>query len=261
MRPYHFDANATAQACVQWIRSWMQQNGNETTKVVIGISGGKDSTVVAGLLVEAIGRDRVIGVMMPNGTQADISDSIEVISHLGIKAYTVNIADAYNGLTQAITGALEQDTTPQFKTNTPARIRMTTLYGIGAMIGNSRVVNTCNRSEDVQGYSTHYGDSVGDFSPVSRLTTEEVVAIGDALGLPHHLTHKTPSDGMCGKSDEDNLGWTYHEINQIVRCNEKGPHYEKIVQKYLWNKFKIEIVQMPHFEPELPDYFLETYGV
>ena len=266
MKPYLFEAKPTAQALVQWIRTWMQQNGNDQTRIVIGISGGKDSTVVAALCVEAVGKDRVIGVMMPNGVQADIHDSQEVARHLGIQAVTVNIAAAYQGLTQAVSEGLQaigaaETVSAQYSTNTPARLRMATLYGIAGQLGNCRVVNTCNRSEDVQGYSTHYGDSVGDFSPISRLTTEEVVAIGDCLGLPSHLTHKTPSDGMCGKSDEDNRGWTYHEINRIIRCNEAGPNYDKIIQKYHWNKFKIQIVQMPHFEPGLPDFFLENFGI
>lgn len=258
MAPYSFNTENITQSCISWIQDWFAKNGNNSTKAVIGISGGKDSTVVAGLLVKALGKERVFGVLMPNGEQSDIEDSYRVVKHLGIEYKVVNIADAYHGITNALT-----DMTPnsQYKTNTPSRLRMVTLYGIGAILGNSRVVNTCNRSEDVQGYSTHYGDSAGDFAPVCRLTTEEVVAIGDHIGLPHELTHKVPSDGMCGMTDEDNLGWKYSEVNSIIRENKRGEHYDAIVKRYLNMKFKIEIIHLPAFEPNLPDYFKETFGV
>lgn len=262
MKPYIFDVAVTTEACIQWIKDWIRQNGNEQTKVIIGISGGKDSTVVAALCARALGKERVLGVMMPNKEQPDIADSQHIIAHLGIPSIEVNIHDAYQGITQAISQALpHKQLNGAYLTNTPARLRMTTLYGVCALVGNARVVNTCNRSEDAQGYSTHYGDSAGDFAPVSKLTTEEVVAIGDYLGLPYELTHKAPSDGMCGKTDEDNLGWTYHEINQIIRQNEVGEHYDAIVKRYLAMQFKLKAVQLPAFLPDLPDFFAETYGI
>lgn len=262
MKPYEFKVADVAQSCIRWIQKWMEHNGNEQTQVVIGISGGKDSTVVAALCAVALGKERVLGVMMPNGVQPDIEDSKRIVEFLQIPAVTVNIHDAYNGLTQAVSQAMPaQPLTGQYLTNTPARLRMTTLYGIGALIGNARVVNTCNRSEDVQGYSTHYGDSAGDFAPLAKLTTQEVVAIGDYLGLPHELTHKVPSDGMCGKTDEDNLGWTYQEINEVIRENKVGPHYDAIIKRYLAMQFKLHTVQLPAFKPELPDYFAEKYGI
>lgn len=262
MTPYIFNVEQQTEALVTWIRDWFSKNGNSETKAVLGISGGKDSTVVAGLLVKALGKERVIGVLMPNGVQPDIDDSLAVVRHLDIKYYTININSAFKGITEEIGSVLGSgEMTPQYKTNTPARLRMATLYGVAAQIGNCRIANTCNRSEDVQGYSTHYGDSAGDFSPLSKLTTEEVVAIGDHIGLPGNLTHKTPSDGMCGKTDEDNLGWTYAEINRVIRCNERGEHYEAIVNKYKWMKFKLEIVRIPAFMPGLPDYFAETFGI
>lgn len=258
MAPYTFNVEEITKSCIAWIQDWFVKNGNSSTKVIIGISGGKDSTVVAGLLVKALGKERVFGVLMPNGTQADIEDSYKVVEYLGIEYKVVNIADAYNGLTNALSGMVP---TPQYKTNTPSRLRMVTLYGIGAIIGNCRVVNTCNRSEDVQGYSTHYGDSAGDFAPICRLTTEEVMTIGDYIGMPEHLTHKVPSDGMCGMTDEDNLGWKYSEINKIIRLNERGEHYDAIVKRYHNMKFKLEIVHLPAFEPGLPDYFKEEFGI
>lgn len=261
---YEFNVEMQTKQLIKWIQDWIHENGNDNTKVVIGISGGKDSTVCAKLLCEALGKDRVIGIMMPNGEQKDISDSIKVCEFLDIKNYMVNISKALYNLTMDILTAMNKqprnisdsvDITSQYSTNTPARIRMTTLYGIGAMIGNCLVVNTCNLSEDVLGYSTFYGDSAGDFSLLSKLTTEEVVAIGDYLGLPYNLTHKTPSDGMCGKSDEDNLGFTYHEVNELIRNNVKGENYSKIMNKYKWNKFKTDIIRLPSYDPNLPNYF------
>ena len=203
--------------------------------------------------------------MMPNGEQKDISDSQTLVSHLKIQSFTVNISKAYEGIQSSFAEAkiikdLNNQTndsfTNVFKTNTPARLRMVTLYGIAGQIGNCRVVNTCNLSEDLVGYSTFYGDAAGDFAPINKLTTEEVVAIGDYLGLPMTLTHKAPSDGMCGKTDEDNLGFTYHEVNELARKNIKNDNYEKIIKKYKANLFKVKIINLPCYRPDLP-LFLE----
>ena len=271
-KEYAFDVEKITAEVVAWIQKWISENGNPQTKVIVGISGGKDSSVVAALMVKALGKERVIGVMMPNGEQKDISDSQTVVNHLGIENYTVNIAKAYEGIQNAFSEAGILESTGKshvnenkqtndsfssfFKTNTPARLRMVTLYGIGAQIGNCRVANTCNLSEDLVGYSTFYGDAAGDFAPINKLTTEEVVAIGDYLGLPSSLTHKAPSDGMCGKTDEDNLGFTYHEVNEIARKNTKDANYEKIIAKYKANLFKVKIIALPCYKPNLP-LFLE----
>ena len=237
-----------------WEQDWFSANGNETTKAIVGISGGKDSSVVAASLVKAIGKDRVIGVMMPNGEQKDISDSIKVCELLGIKNVTIDISKGYLPLSEEITAKLGIEPTPASTTNSPARARMLTLYDIAGRIGNCRVANTCNLSEDVLGYSTFYGDSAGDFAPLRYLTTEEVVALGDNLGLPRDLTHKTPSDGMCGKSDEDNLGFTYKEVNELVRKGVAGPNYEKILQKYKATCYKTKIINIPGYDPYLPNF-------
>lgn len=261
MFEYNFDVKKITDEVVEWIKNWLCENGNDKTKVIVGVSGGKDSSVVSALLVRAIGKERVIGVMMPNGEQKDISDSQKMVAHLGIENFTVNIESAYAGLLSAFSGAgvwEAENPAPSsvFRTNTPARLRMTTLYGIAAQIGNCRVVNTCNLSEDLVGYSTFYGDAAGDFAPVNKLTTEEVVAIGDYLALPSSLTHKAPSDGMCGKTDEDNLGFSYHEVNEIARKNKMGANAEKIISRYKANLFKVKIINLPCYRPELP-LFLE----
>lgn len=206
---------------VKWIRTQVPEGG----KAVLGISGGKDSTIAAALCVKALGADNVVGVMMPNGFQHDIEDSLDVCHYLGIVNMTINIGSIVNTLCREIDEAYDYDKccidNPMIKTNLPARIRMTTLYAVAALYPNSRVVNTCNFSEDYVGYSTKYGDAAGDFSPLGGLTVREVLAIGDALELPYSLVHKAPSDGMCGKTDEDNLGFTYEQLDNYIDGNKE----------------------------------------
>lgn len=203
---------------IEWIKNWFADKGN--APAVIGVSGGKDSTVCAALLTEALGKERVIPVLMPNGEQKDISDSREVCRILGLNPVEINIGKAYNAITEEIkekAGVAEFK--PLYTTNTPARLRMVTLYGIAAQNGGF-VCNTCNLSEDYIGYSTKWGDAAGDFSLLCRLTKTEVCQLGDELNLPEHLVHKVPSDGMCGKSDEDNLGFTYADLDKFIRNKE-----------------------------------------
>lgn len=233
---------------VNWTKSILEKN--RQTKVVIGISGGKDSSVVAAICAKAIGPENVIGVMMPNGEQKDIADSQSLIAHLGIKSTTVNIGNAFNDLCNAINLGVElsYDT----KTNLPARLRMSTLYAVAQTVGGF-VANTCNLSEDTVGYATLYGDNAGSFAPISKLTTEEVMEIGDDLGLPFELVHKVPIDGLQPKTDEDKLGFTYHEVNELIRKGIKGKNADKIMDMYRKNKFKLDIVRIPYFDPHLPN--------
>ena len=240
-----FDALRVKNDCVQWIRDFFAANGPDCNAVV-GISGGKDSSVVAALCVEALGADRVIGVLMPCGEQADIDCSLKLVNHLGIRYYTVNIQAAVEGLKAAMPADLPLST--QSVTNLPPRIRMATVYAVSQSV-NGRVANTCNLSEDWVGYSTRYGDSVGDFSPLSRLTVAEVKEIGHLLGLPYDLVEKTPIDGLCGKTDEDNLGFTYAELDRYIRTGEIDDMDKKarIDRLHRINQFKLEL--MPIFEP------------
>lgn len=233
---------------VNWTKAILEKN--HQTKVVIGISGGKDSSVVAAICAKAIGPENVIGVMMPNGEQKDIADSQILIAHLGIKSTTVNIGNAFNDLCNSMNLGVElsYDTL----TNLPARLRMSTLYAVSQTYG-AFVANTCNLSEDTVGYATLYGDNAGSFAPISKLTTEEVMEIGDDLGLPFELVHKVPIDGLQPKTDEDKLGFTYHEVNELIRKGIKGPHFEKIMDMYRKNKFKLDIVRIPYFDPHLPN--------
>lgn len=215
-----FNAKQATQECIKWIRDWFDKNGKDCN-AIIGISGGKDSTIVASLCVQALGKDRVIGVLMPNGVQADIEDSKKVCELLGIKNYTVNINNAFVFLQNSVEIGFihagdKVPVTDQSVINLPPRLRMTTLYYIAQRL-NGRVANTCNFSEEYVGYSTRWGDSCGDFAPLSNFTVTEVLAIGDELGLPDYLVHKTPSDGLCGKTDEDNLGVSYAMIDTVIR--------------------------------------------
>lgn len=243
-----------SEQIIDWIREYFKTTNGR--KAVIGISGGKDSTVAAALCVKALGKENVIGVMMPNGVQSDIEDSEKIIKHLGIDSFVVNINYAYLNLVNQIN---EHYITSQAQINMPPRLRMTVLYGVAQNIGG-RVVNTCNRSENCLSWATIWGDSVGDFAPFDLLTTEEIVAIGDELGLPYELVHKTPSDGLCGKTDEDSFGFTYNEVNQLIRKDVKGEHFDKIIKMYNGGKFKLEMIRIPHFDPKLHDYFLENYN-
>lgn len=241
-----FDAIKIKNQCVEWIRTFFAENGPDCNAVV-GISGGKDSSVVAALCVEALGADRVVGVLMPCGEQADIDCSLQLVEHLGIRHYTVNVGETVKALTSAVSSELPLST--QSVTNLPPRIRMATVYAVSQSV-NGRVANTCNLSEDWVGYSTRYGDSVGDFSPLSRLTVAEVKEIGHLLGLPHNLVEKTPIDGLCGKTDEDNLGFTYAELDRYIRTGEiDNPETKaRIDRLHRINQFKLEL--MPIFEPE-----------
>lgn len=238
----NFNTVEVKDRIIAWIREWFEQNGNGCN-AVIGISGGTDSSVVAALCVEALGKDRVIGVLMPCGEQADIDMAKLLVNHLGIINYTINIQESVQGILYRMGIPVTEQTT----TNLPARIRMATLYAVSQSM-NGRVANTCNLSEDWVGYSTRYGDSVGDFSPLSNLTKTEVKAIGYELGLPAELIEKIPSDGLCGKTDEDNLGFTYAELDKYIREGiiENIEHQEKI--EYLHNKNLFKLEPMPSFK-------------
>ncbi len=240
-----FDAARIKDECVQWIRDFFEKNG-KGCNAVVGISGGKDSSIVAALCVEALGKDRVIGVLMPCGEQPDIDKAKMLVNHLGIKHFVVNIKDAVDGLA----GAIPFDLSTQSVTNLPPRIRMATLYAV-SQSHNGRVANTCNLSEDWVGYSTRYGDSVGDFSPCSHLTVAEMKEIGLLLGLPAELVNKVPIDGLSGKTDEDNLGFTYAVLDKYIRTGEIDDPVakERIDRLHRINAFKLEL--MPAFKPKL----------
>lgn len=230
-----FNAEKISKDIINWIKDYFNAQAG-AKGAVIGISGGKDSSVTAKLLVEALGKERVFGVLMPNGEQKDISDSLRVVDILGISYKTVNIEKGYKGILDGI----GQDTLSiEAKINISPRLRMTTLYAIGATL-HYGVCGTGNKSEGFVGYTTKWGDNAFDFNPIGDLTTEEVVVIGDYLGLPYELTHKTPSDGLSDQSDEEKLGFTYKQLNDYIENGSSGDTEidEKIRFKYEYNKHK-----------------------
>lgn len=251
-----FNAKKIKDELVGWIRDWFAENGPDC-KAVIGISGGKDSTIVAALCCEALGKDRVMGVLMPCGIQSDIDVSKKIVEYLGIKSMTVNISSAVNNtLTYIMHGAYNSGDFPDFtisdqtRINLPPRIRMATLYAISQSI-NGRVSNNCNLSEDYVGYFTRWADGVGDFAPLANLTVTEVKQIGYELGLPKEFIEKVPSDGLCGKTDEDNLGFSYDTLDHYIRTGicENPVVKERIDRLYEKNKFKLQPI--PSFNDDL----------
>lgn len=238
---------------VKWLRDWFDKNGKDCN-AVIGISGGKDSSVVAALCVEALGKDRVIGVLMPDGEQADISDSYKLVNHLGIRYITININKAKGALFDAM--LFQQDgnfkvenITEQAIQNLPPRLRMSTLYLVSQCM-NGRVMNTCNLSETLLGWETRWGDAVGDVAPLANLTVQEVKQLGHELNLPVELVDKTPSDGLCGSSDEEKMGIKYSDMDKYIRtgiCDKETK--EKIDKRIKDNWFKHNPI--PSFNPEL----------
>lgn len=248
---YKFDVEKTTAELTDWVKSYFEQTASPDTKAVLGISGGKDSSVAAAICVKALGKDRVIGILMPKGEQADIDCSQLLVNTLEIENYTINIGDTVNSFTNELEKHLKL--TNQAIINTPARIRMTTVYAVAACL-NGRVVNTCNLSEDWVGYSTKFGDAAGDFSPLSTLTVTEILQVGDYLGLPYQLVHKIPIDGLCGKTDEENLGFTYAELDRYIRgitdLSDKPDLKEKIDRMHRNNLHKLQL--MPKFESGIP---------
>jgi len=239
----NFDEVEVKDRIVEWIRDFFEKNGPDCNAVV-GISGGKDSSIVAALCVEALGKDRVIGVLMPCGEQADIDMARLLVNHLGIRNYEINVKAAVDGV---LNNLKDIEISTQTRTNLPPRIRMTTLYAVSQSV-NGRVANTCNLSEDWVGYSTRYGDAAGDFSPLAKITVTEAKAIGRVLGLPEVLVDKVPIDGLCGKTDEENLGFTYAMLDRYIRegvCVDEKKK-QRIDELHERNKFKLEL--MPCFE-------------
>ena len=244
---YNFNVKKATEDCIRWIQDWFRVNG-DGCNAVIGISGGKDSSVAAALMCKALGKDRVIGVLMPCGEQFDIDYSKELCEILDIENYTINIKSAVDGIKNEIDGQFNMS--EQARVNLSPRIRMSALYAV-AQSKNGRVINTCNLSEDWVGYATRYGDGAGDMGPISKFTFQEIKEIGRYLGLPEKFVEKPPLDGLCGKTDEENLGFTYAELDVYIRTGYIADPEKKAIidRKHKMNLFKLAL--MPVFQPEL----------
>ena len=243
-----FDVYHVIDACIDWIKDYFANTNGSTA--IVGISGGKDSTVTAALLSKALGKDSVIGVLMPNGVQKDIEYSHKVCKELGIESCVLNVNPMYDYLLKEIKSFNE--IAARFVSNTPARLRMVTLYAIASNIKGSRVANTCNLSESIVGWETYGGDGFGDFSPLGLLTKTEVCEIGHALNLSSDLVDKIPDDGMCGFSDEDKFGFTYEELDMTIRHEDYcATNFEKICRMNKNSHFKHEQLKLPVFDPHL----------
>lgn len=242
----NFNALEVKNRIVVWLKEWFENNG-KGCDAVIGISGGIDSSVVAALCVEALGRNRVFGVLMPNGEQKDISDAILLVNHLGIDYRTINIHNAILAIKHEVKPALQDNWSSQTSINLPPRIRMATLYAVSQTI-NGRVMNTSNLSESWVGWDSRYGDSVGDCSPLFNLTKTEIRMIAKVLGLPDELANKTPIDGLCGKTDEESFGFSYEVLDKYIRTGEIEDMdiKAKIDAMHEKNLFKLQL--MPSFK-------------
>lgn len=249
----YFNAEATRDALVKWIADWFEQNGKDK-RAVLGISGGKDSTIVAALCARALGKERVLGVLMPNGEQKDISDSIAVCNALDIPNITINIKDYYEGAAELTLEALNgmdssiKELSEQTTINLAPRLRMTTLYAVSQTVGG-RVINTSNKSEAMTGYFTRWGDECGDMKPLINLLKNEVVAIGLTMPeIPRDLVEKAPSDGLTGKTDEDKIGFSYDALDNYLRGRgNEGDVDMKIEARIFSTMFKRKPI--PAFDP------------
>lgn len=262
------------------MKMWAEQTNAKN--FVVGISGGKDSTVVAMLLTKIFGKERVYGVMMPQREQSDLKDSMEVCDILGIHQTMVDIGDSVNAITSQIWNDRKVSgiyPSKDMEINLPARIRMSVLHAVGQCV-DGRIINTSNLSEDMVGYATQFGDNAGAYAPLQGLTVTEVIQLGDYLAkimdlndgkyytsvkqtipgvskalIPKpimgeeriiELIHKTPVDGLQAQTDEERLGFTYADLDKFIRLNEGSDEFKEMIKKkYKQNKFKLEIVQMP----------------
>lgn len=247
IRPYNFDAKKTKDEIVTWIRNYFRKNGSDCN-AVIGMSGGKDSTIVAALCCEALGKDRVFGVIMPNTAMKDSDIAVEICEYLDIDYMDINIGEAYDSLTEEL-AANDIKLSSNAATNLPARLRMSTLFMVAQSM-NGRVANTCNFSEDYIGWATLFGDGAGQFSPLGKLTVTEVKQIGYELGLPKKFIEKVPADGLTDKSDEDNFGFTYQFLDRYIRTGDFGNDTAtaaRIDKMHDANTFKL--LPMPMYKP------------
>ena len=244
---HYFNVSRHTALLIRWIKEWFDENGKDCN-AIIGLSGGKDSTIIAKLLCEAIGKDRVIGVGMPDDGQG-LNEADKIAEWLGIRFLVADISKSV----EAIKNTLDVEWSENTVQNIPPRVRMSVLFAISQTY-NGRVVNTCNLSEDYIGYATLFGDAAGVFAPFAKLTVSEIYQIGDHIGIPHQWCHKIPDDGLPhSKPDEEKFGFSYAELDAFIREGHivSKEKYEKIRKMHNSNLFKIRLLNIPAFEPDI----------
>lgn len=261
-----FNVKKATNDIIEYLRDWFDTNGHGCN-AIIGMSGGKDSTIAAKILVEALGKERVIGVSMPDKNQG-INEADKICEWLGIKyiCFPIDkITEAFDYQASCSLAPIDNGyLSKQSRQNIPPRVRMATLYAIGQS-NNGRVINTCNLSENYIGYSTRYGDDAGDVSPLSFFTVDELLKIGDYLGIPYEWVHKVPDDGLPHSCpDEEKLGFTYEELDKWIRygtppfgyCHNNSygeSKFDKIERMHKMNEFKTRY--MDCFRPVIEEYY------
>ena len=255
-KPYEYNFNpavAFAYIAQDWYK-WAEETGAK--KFIVGLSGGKDSSIVATLAVKIFGAENVIGVAMPNGMMGkeDVDLVASLCSELGLKYginyFNASIGEACDSILAELNSWDTIKASKDTKVNLPARLRMVTLYAFAQSLG-ARVICTGNLSENMVGYATIYGDHAGAYAPLADLTVQEVIQLGEWLGLDRKYTRKVPDDGLCGQTDEDKLGFTYEDLDKLIRYGDGNSELDKKVSNlYEKNKFKLDTVQIPY--PKMP---------
>lgn len=224
---------------VSWIQECVKKAGAKG--VVIGNSGGKDSAIVIALASKALGKENVLTVGMPcQSKEKDLEDAKLVAQTFGVKILEINLTDTYEKLEEEINKKMEVELNKEAKINIKPRLRMTTLYAI-AQSHNYLVMGTGNLCEAMVGYTTKWGDSASDFNPIANFTVDEVLKMGEILGVPEKIIRKAPSDGLSDKSDEEKMGITYKEVAEYIETGKTAEDkMKKIEKRYMNSKHKRE---------------------
>ena len=243
-----FDPKIAKDSIVQWIKDYFNKPEHVGSKAVIGISGGIDSSLNAALCVEALGAENVVGVLLPNGNQYDIDDAYALVDHLGIKHYEINIKPTLDVFYKSLEEAGLSSNEVVYR-NSPARMRTNFLYAVCAKI-NGRLCNNGNLSEVYLGWRTKGADTVGDFAPIKNYTKSEVISIAKETNLLPRFINKIPEDGLSGKSDEENFGFTYELVDKFIRSGsiDDDVLMEKMLRMNAFGKHKEEPIPSAPYE-------------
>ena len=243
-----FDAKKEKDKIVKFIRDYYKDNN--LGGVVIGISGGKDSGVVAGLFSEAIGPENIIGITLPcHSKEEDKTDALRVSDYYGFEMIDIDLTDTFDTFKKQIDnlGNFTEEELKNSDINVKPRLRMTSLYYIAALYSAIKgktyiVAGTGNKCEIYVGYFTKGGDSVSDIITIGDLTVDEVIKVGEALNVPKKVLYKTPDDGLSGMSDEEKIGVKYSDIAKVINGEEVDKEIkDKVLKKHKANQHKFNI--------------------